>query len=34
MAKRQQLLEIEGRELTISNLEKVFFLQSGFTKGK
>lgn len=34
MAKKQQLIEVEGRELTISNVEKVFFPQSGFTKGE
>lgn len=32
--KQQQLVEVEGRELTISNVEKVFFPQSGFTKGE
>jgi bifunctional non-homologous end joining protein LigD len=27
-------IEVEGRELTISNLEKVYFPSSGFTKGQ
>jgi bifunctional non-homologous end joining protein LigD len=30
---RKQQLEVDGRELTISNLDKVFFPKSGFTKG-
>ena len=31
---KKQLVEIDGRELTVSNLEKVFFKASGFTKGE
>ena len=27
-------IEVEGRELTISNLEKVYYPESGFTKGE
>jgi hypothetical protein len=27
-------IEVEGRELTISNVEKVYFAASGFTKGQ
>ncbi|MFN2508152.1 MAG: non-homologous end-joining DNA ligase [Chthoniobacterales bacterium] len=34
MAKKQQVIEVDGRELTISNLEKVFFPEMGFTKGE
>src|SRR5215211_1470250 len=33
MAKKQQQVEVDGRELTISNVEKVYFPESGFTKG-
>ena len=33
MAKIQQL-EVEGRELTLSNPEKIYFPESGFTKGE
>ena len=33
MTKKQQI-EVDGRELTISNLDKVFFPESGFTKGE
>ena len=29
---RKELLQIEGREVPISNPEKVFFPQSGYTK--
>jgi len=29
----KQYIEVEGRELAISNVEKVFFPESGFTKG-
>jgi bifunctional non-homologous end joining protein LigD len=31
---RKQQIEVEGRELTISNLDKVFYPESGFTKGE
>ena len=34
MPKKQQRLEVDGRELTISNVDKVFFPESGFTKGE
>src|SRR5688572_8624536 len=30
----KQLIEVDGRELTISNLDKVFFPESGYTKGQ
>jgi bifunctional non-homologous end joining protein LigD len=33
MAKREQI-QIEGREVTVSNLDKVFFPETGFTKGE
>lgn len=33
MSKKQQI-QVEGRELSISNVEKVFFPESGFTKGQ
>ena len=33
MTQKQQI-EVDGRELTISNLDKVFFPESGFTKGE
>jgi len=31
---RKQQIEIDGRELTVSNLDKVYFPESGFTKGQ
>src|SRR3954468_11069288 len=31
---KKQLIHIDGRELAISNLDKVFFPESGFTKGR
>lgn len=31
--KKHQPIEIEGRELVVSNLEKVYFPENGFTKG-
>ena len=34
MAKKLQHLQVDGRELAISNLDKVFFPESGFTKGE
>ena len=34
MAKKQQVVEVEGRDVTISNVEKVFFPETGFTKGE
>jgi bifunctional non-homologous end joining protein LigD len=33
MAGKQQLVDVEGRGLTISNLEKILFPGNGFTKG-
>jgi bifunctional non-homologous end joining protein LigD len=33
MRKHQQL-QVDGRELTVSNLDKVYFPESGFTKGE
>src|SRR5678816_4483499 len=33
MAKREQI-QIEGREVTVSNLDKVLFPETGFTKGE
>ena len=34
MAKKQEQIDVDGRELTVSNLDKVFFPESGFTKGE
>ncbi len=34
MAKKQQVVEVEGRELAISNVDKVYYPESGFTKGE
>lgn len=34
MASNRQLLEVDGRELSVSNLEKVYYPESGFTKGQ
>ncbi len=34
MAKRQQIIEVGERELTVSNLEKIYYPGSGFTKGE
>ncbi|MDQ6860942.1 MAG: non-homologous end-joining DNA ligase [Verrucomicrobiota bacterium] len=34
MAKQQQQVTVDGRELTISNVEKLYFPESGFTKGE
>jgi bifunctional non-homologous end joining protein LigD len=34
MAKKEQTIEVDGRDLTISNVNKVFFPESGFTKGE
>jgi bifunctional non-homologous end joining protein LigD len=34
MAKKQQVVEVGGRDLTISNVEKVYYPESGFTKGE
>ena len=34
MARQQQVVEVDGRELSISNLNKVFFPEDGFTKGE
>src|ERR1043165_2617403 len=31
---KKQLIQIDGRELALSNLEKVYFPESGFTKGE
>jgi bifunctional non-homologous end joining protein LigD len=31
---KKQTIEVEGRELTISNLEKVYYPETGFTKGE
>ena len=31
---KKQLIEVEGRELAISNVDKVYFPESGFTKGE
>src|SRR3954469_20564093 len=33
MAKKQNI-EIDGRELAISNLDKIFYPESGYTKGQ
>ncbi|MEP6810952.1 MAG: hypothetical protein ABI992_11970, partial [Chthoniobacterales bacterium] len=32
--KKQQNVEIDGHRLTVSNLDKVFFPETGFTKGE
>ena len=34
MARQQKVVEVDGRELSISNLNKVFFPEDGFTKGE
>ncbi|HEX8678661.1 MAG TPA: non-homologous end-joining DNA ligase, partial [Chthoniobacterales bacterium] len=34
MPKNQQHIKVDGRELAISNLDKVYFPESGFTKGE
>lgn len=34
MVKKRQLVDVDGRELALSNLEKVYFPESGFTKGQ
>ena len=34
MPPKKELLQIEGRELAISNVQKVYFPGSGFTKGE
>jgi bifunctional non-homologous end joining protein LigD len=34
MAKKKNVLEIDGRSLEVSNLEKVMYPQTGFTKGE
>jgi bifunctional non-homologous end joining protein LigD len=31
---KKQTINVQGRELTVSNLDKVFFPESGFTKGE
>ncbi|HEX8616353.1 MAG TPA: non-homologous end-joining DNA ligase, partial [Thermoanaerobaculia bacterium] len=31
---KKQTIEVDGRELTISNLEKVYYPETGFTKGE
>lgn len=31
---KKQSLEVDGRELSVSNLEKVYYLESGYTKGQ
>src|SRR4051794_13194049 len=31
---KKQIIEIDGRELAVSNLEKVYFPESGFQKGE
>jgi bifunctional non-homologous end joining protein LigD len=31
---KKQIIEVEGRELAISNVDKVYFPESGFTKGE
>lgn len=34
MAKNQQLTKVDGRELKISNVDKIYFPETGFTKGE
>ena len=34
MAKQESMLEVEGREIKLSNLEKVLYPKAGFTKGQ
>jgi bifunctional non-homologous end joining protein LigD len=34
MAKQESVLQVEGREIKFSNLEKVLYPQTGFTKGQ
>lgn len=30
---KKQIIDVEGREVAVSNHEKIYFPQSGFTKG-
>ena len=34
MAKTESTMQVEGREIKLSNLEKVLYPQAGFTKGQ
>jgi len=34
MAKKESVIEVEGRKITLSNLEKVLYPKAGFTKGQ
>ena len=34
MAKQESLVEIEGRQIKLSNLDKVLYPKAGFTKGQ
>src|SRR6185312_968854 len=34
MAKKESVIEVEGRQIKLSNLEKVLYPQAGFTKGQ
>src|ERR1700742_3079574 len=34
MAKKESVLEVEGRQIKFSNLEKVLYPKAGFTKGQ
>src|SRR4051812_19669931 len=34
MVKKQQHVKVDGRELAISNVKKVYYPESGFTKGE
>ena len=34
MAKKESVIEVEGRQIKLSNLEKVLYPKAGFTKGQ
>ena len=34
MAKKESMIEVEGRQIKLSNLDKVLYPKAGFTKGQ
>jgi bifunctional non-homologous end joining protein LigD len=34
MAKKESVIEVEGRQIKLSNLDKVLYPKAGFTKGQ
>ncbi|MGZ4879233.1 MAG: non-homologous end-joining DNA ligase LigD, partial [Candidatus Angelobacter sp.] len=34
MARKESVIEVEGRQIKLSNLEKVLYPKAGFTKGQ